>query len=63
MADPIGQRGALDLDPFAPEDRRLAVERQPVEILADHNTGDQAGSGPALLDRQLRRGRLQYPLA
>src|SRR4029077_6554389 len=63
MADPISQRGALDLDPFAQEDRRLAVERQPVEILADHHTGDKAGTGPALLDRQLRGGRLDDPLA
>ena len=33
MADPIGQGRAFDLDAFARQDRRLAIERQPVEIL------------------------------
>jgi len=34
MADPVGQSGALDIDPLARQDRRLAIERQTVEILA-----------------------------
>ena len=63
MPDPVGQRGAFDRDALERQDRRLAVERQAVEILADHYIGDQTGTRPALLDWQVGRRRLYDPLA
>jgi len=63
MPDPVGQGGALDLDALACQDCRLAVERQTVEILADHHAGDETRTRAALLDRQVGRRCLQYPLA
>ena len=50
MPDPVGQGGTLDLDALARQDRRLAVERQPIEVLADHDIGDQTRPRPALRD-------------
>ena len=61
--DPIGQGGALDLDAFARQDRGLTVQRQPVEVFADHDVGDQARTRPALFDRQIGRRRLHDMLA
>ena len=63
MPDPVGQGGALDRDAFARQDRRLTVERQPVEVFADHDIGDQARTWPALFDRQIGGGRLHDALA
>ena len=40
---------------LAQEDRRLAVKRQPIEILANHHIGDKAGTRLTLLDRQVGR--------
>jgi hypothetical protein len=53
MPDPVGQGGALDLDAFTREDHRLTVKRQPVEVFADHDIGNQARTRPALLDRKI----------
>ena len=55
MADPIGQRRALDLDALARQDRRLSIERQSVQVLRDDDIGEQARTGAALLDRQVGR--------
>ena len=44
-----------DLNALARQDRRLAIERQAVEILADHDIGDDTGPGPTFLDRQVGR--------
>src|SRR5580700_11943129 len=44
-----------DLNALARQDRRLAIERQAVEILADHDIGDETGPGPTFLDRQIGR--------
>ena len=63
MADPIGQGDAVDVDALARQDRRLAIERQAVAVLRDHDVGDQARTGPALLDRQVGCRRLEDPLA
>ena len=63
MPDPVGQGGALDLDALARQDRRLAVERQPVEIFVDHDIGDEARPRPPLLDRQIGHRRLHNALA
>jgi len=63
MPDPVGQGRALNRDAFTRQDRRLTVERQPVEVFADHDIGDQARTRPALLDRQLGRWCLHDALA
>src|SRR5205807_3457944 len=72
MPDPVGQGGVLDLDALARQDRRLAVERQAIEVLADHHAGDEtriraalwigrSGAGACKIrshDRQLSFGRI-----
>ena len=63
MPDPVGQGGTLDLDALARQDRRLAVERQPIEIFVDHDIGDQTRPRPPLLDRQIGHRRLHDALA
>ena len=63
MPDPVGQGGALDRDAFARQDRRLAVKRQPVEVFADHDIGDQARTRPPLRDWQIGRRGLHDALA
>jgi hypothetical protein len=63
MTDPIGQCGALDLHTFARQYGGLPVERQAVEIFAHHDMGEQAGTGTALLDRQVGGPRLGDCLA
>lgn len=63
MPDPIGQGGPFDIDALARQDRRLAIERQAVEILADHHIGDETGTGATLLDRQVGCRRLHDPFA
>lgn len=40
-----------DVEAVAGEDLALPVERQVVGILGDEDMGQQAGAGPALLDR------------
>src|SRR5215472_483264 len=63
MPDPVGQGGTLDLDALARQDRRLTVKRQPVEIFADYDIGDQTRTRPALLDRQIGHWGLHDALA
>ena len=62
-ADPVGERLPLDLHSLARQDAREAVQRQAVEVLRDQHMREQAGAGPALLDRQVGRRRLQDRLA
>ena len=63
MADPIRQRNAVDVDALTGQDHGLAIERQAVAILRDHDVGDQARTRPTLLDRQVGCRRLEDPLA
>jgi hypothetical protein len=63
LADPIGQRGAVEVDALAPIDARLPVERQMIAVLADQHMGQQPGPRPAALDRQGRHRRLRHALA
>lgn len=71
-ADPVAQGGALDVHAVARDNARLAIERQPVDVFADDDVGDQRGAGAALSigrsgagawriishARQLMRGRI-----
>ena len=60
MADPVGERRAVERQPLAGEDLRLAVERQVVGVFADEHmrdhrlgrqpSGDQPGRGRRLHD-------------
>jgi methyl-accepting chemotaxis protein len=43
LADPVGEGGAVQVEPVALEDPGLAVERQVVGVLADQDMGEQAG--------------------
>src|ERR1700739_2790654 len=63
MPDPIGQSGALDLDPIARQDRRLAIQRQSVEVFADHDIGDETRTRPSALNWQIGHRRLHDALA
>ena len=58
LADPAGQRRAAEIDPAAGEDLGLAIERQVRAILVDQQMGEQPGTRPTTVDRQVRRGRL-----
>jgi hypothetical protein len=55
------QKPASDLNSHTGS--KLTVERQPVEVFADHDIGDQARTRPALLDRKIGRWRLHDALA
>jgi len=59
LADPAGQRRAAEIDPAAGEDLGLAIERQVRAILVDQQMGEQPGTRPTTVDRQVRRGRLR----
>lgn len=50
FADPVGQRRAVEVQPFAVEDLALPVKRQMVGILADQHMGQQARTGAATFD-------------
>ena len=63
LSDPIGQRGAVELDAFAGIDDGLAVQRRVVTILRDQHMRDQAWTRPPALDRQRRHRRLHDRLA
>ena len=58
LADPVGQGGAVEVEPVALEDLALAIERQVVGVLADQHMGEQAGTGAAALDGPRRQRRL-----
>jgi hypothetical protein len=63
LADPAGHRRAAELDAGPREDLGLAVERQVRAILVDQHMGEQAGTRPAAVDRQIGRRRLMDRLA
>ena len=63
LADPAGQRRAVEFDALAGEDAGLTVERQVIAILRDQHMREKAGSGSAALDRSWRQRRLVELLA
>ena len=52
LADPVGQRRAIEFDAFAGIDAGLAVQRCMVAELRHQNLREQARTGPAAFDRQ-----------
>ena len=63
LANPIGQRRAVEFDAFAGVDDGLAMQWHVVAVFGDHNMGDQAWPRPPALDRQRRHRRLHDGLA
>ena len=63
LADPVGERGAVEVEPVALEDLALAIERQVVGVLADQHMGEQARARAAALDGARRQRRLDEALA
>ena len=63
LADPVGERGAVEFNAFAGVDDGLAVQRGVVAVLGDHHVRDQARPRPAAFDRQRRHRRLHNGLA
>jgi hypothetical protein len=57
---PVGQGGAIKLDPLTGVDLRLAVERQMVCVLADDHVGDGSFGGDAALNQPRGRRRLDH---
>ncbi|EDP61133.1 hypothetical protein BAL199_26911 [alpha proteobacterium BAL199] len=62
MADPVGQRRAVEGDPLAGVDLRLAIERRVVGILRDQHMGDHGLGRQPAGDQPLRCGRLDHAL-
>ena len=58
MADPVGQRRAIEIDALAGVDLGLPVERQMIGIFGDQNLGDGGLGRQAALDQPRRRRRL-----
>lgn len=52
--DPLGHRGALELDAFTGIDLRLPIERQVVAVLRDQDMGKEPRSGEAARNRPRR---------
>ena len=63
LADPVGQRGAVQIEAFAVEDLALPVERQVIGVLADQHMGEQARAGTATFDRARWQRRLREAVA
>jgi hypothetical protein len=63
LADPVGEGGAVEVEPVALEDLGLAIERQVVGVLADQDMGEQARARAAALDGAGRQRRLDEALA
>lgn len=63
LADPVGEGGAVEVEPVALEDPGLAIERQVVGVLADHHIGEQAGTGTVALDGPRGQRGLDEPYA
>ncbi len=63
LADPAGERRAVEIYAFAGEDAGLAVERQVIAILRVQRMRQKTGAGPAALDRPHRQRRLVELLA
>ena len=57
-ADPVGERGAIEIDALPGADLRLAIERQVVGIFGDQNLGDRRLGRQAALDQPRGRGSL-----
>lgn len=51
LADPIGEGGALELDPSPGIDGTLSIERSMVAVLGHQDMGEETGARPAALDR------------
>ncbi len=62
FADPVGERGAVEMDALPGVDLRLAVERQMVGELAHQHMGDGGLRRDAALDQPGGRRRLHHDL-
>jgi hypothetical protein len=63
FANPVGQGGAIQIEPFAVKDLALSVKRQVISIFADQHVGQETRSGAATLDRARRQRRLHEAFA
>ena len=63
LADPAGERRAVEIDAIAGEDPGLAIQRQVIAVLRDQHMRERAGAGSATLDRPWRQRRLVERLA
>ena len=63
LADPSGQRRALQLHPVSGEDSALAVQREVVTVFRHEHVGEEPRSGPPALDRARRQLRLMEAIA
>ena len=63
LADPVGQRGAVEVEAVALEDLALPVERQMVGLLAHQHMGQKARTMAAALDGAGGQRCLDEPLA
>ena len=61
IANPIGERRAVEREPLAGVDLRLAVERQMVGIFADEDMGDHGLGRQAAATRRLGAGAWTTP--
>ena len=43
--DPVGERGAVEIDAFAGVDLALPIQRQVIGILGNQHVGEQPGTG------------------
>ncbi len=57
-ADPVGQRGAVEIDALPGVDLRLTIERQMVGIFGDQNLGDSRFGRQPAFDQPGGRGSL-----
>ena len=62
-ADPVGQRGAIQLDPYASVNLRLAIERKMISVFRDQYVGQQPWPGQSALDRSRWRWRFDDHVA
>src|SRR6202022_2065476 len=57
-AHPVRESRAIDIDAVPGEDLALPVKRQVIAVFGDQDMSEKTGTGEALGDRTLRRGRL-----
>ena len=50
LADPIGQRGTVEIEPLAVEDLALAIQGKMISVFADQHMGQETGPRVAPLD-------------
>ena len=62
-ADPVGERGHVELHTLVGVDDALTIERQVRAVFAVEDVREQLRSGPAARDRMRRCGRLQNRVA